>query len=202
MGWAFLEKGNFDDAENNLLKSVEICERFNFAALYSGAEYCLGEVYYFNEKYKMSKEHKANALRILNNKNFMPSFAYVNELSYLRAMVKNQEKIQNFDIFISYPKKCNVKLYEGRIRRHLAEIFLYLDASHLEEAERWIIDAINFDKQNKLFYEIAHDFLVYGEIYLKKDEIAKANQFFSDAIKVFKDCGADCWAIKLEKVIK
>jgi len=69
-------KRNFDDAENYLLKSVELCERFNFAALYSGAEYCLGEVYYFNEKYKMSKEHKANALRILNNKNFMPSFAY------------------------------------------------------------------------------------------------------------------------------
>jgi class 3 adenylate cyclase/tetratricopeptide (TPR) repeat protein len=202
LGWAYLEKGQLDDSVNILLKSVELCERFNFAALYSGAECCLGETYYFMGKYEMSKEHKANALRILNDNYFMPSFAYVNELSLVRAMLKCQEKIRNLDILITYPNRNKIKLYDGRIRRHLAEIMLYLDSPNLKEAENWILKAIDSDKQNRLLYEVAHDLSVYGEIYLRKNEVRKANEIIIEAIRVFRDCGADCWATKFEQSLK
>jgi tetratricopeptide (TPR) repeat protein len=196
MGWSYLQKRRLEDAEKHLSKSCDICDRLQFKALHSFAEWCLGETYFSMEEYSKSKSHYTSAARILNSNSFLPSFARLHELAMARAMVMNNEKISNLDMLLTYADKNRVKLFDGRIRRHVAEILLYLDDSHMREAEKWIHEALEVDRQNGLLFELAVDLAVCGELYKRRGERSKAKKTFSEAMSIFEECGADGWVKK------
>ncbi len=199
MGYSYLEKCQLDDAEKHLSKGCDLCHRLQFTALHTLGEWCLGETYFSMKEYAKSKSHCANAARILNSNSFFPSFARVNELAMARAMVMNNEKITNLDMLLTYADKNRIKFNDGRIRRHLAEILLYLDDSHMREAEEWIHQALEADRQNGLLFDLATDLAVCGELYKRRGERSKAKKTVSEAMNVFRECGADGWVKKAEK---
>jgi tetratricopeptide (TPR) repeat protein len=199
MGLACLEKWQLENARNHFLEGCELCERFQFIALHLFSEWGVAEIYFLMAHYSESKEHYANALRILNLNSLYPSFARVCELAMARAMVLNHERVTNLDVLLTYIDKNRVKLHEGKLRRHLAEILLNLDEPRIHEAESWIHEAIMADRQNGLLFELAKDLIVCGELDQRKGDLLKAKEIVGEAIDIFRNCGADGWVERYEK---
>jgi class 3 adenylate cyclase/tetratricopeptide (TPR) repeat protein len=198
MGWAYLERRQLNDAEKHLTEACDICDRLQFILLHCGAECCLGETYFWMEKYSKSKIHFASAARVLNSNSIFPSLARLCLVAMARAKVMNNEKITDLDLLIAYTHKNRPKLLKGKIRRHIAEILLYLDDSHMGEVEKWIYEAIEADRQNGLLFDLAMDLAVAGELYKRRGERSKAKKIVSEAMNIFKECGADGWVEKYE----
>jgi len=199
MAFACLEKRQLVQAKKHLLEGCGLCERFQFVALHSGYEWCLGEIHFLTEQYDESKKHYANAIRILNLNSLYPSVTRVCELAMARTMVLNHEKVTNLDVLLTYIDKNRVKFHEGKLRRHLAEILLNLDEPKIHEAESWIHEAIASDRRNGLLFDLAKDLIVCGELDQRKGDLLKAKEMVGEAINILRDCGADGWVEKYEK---
>jgi len=199
MGWAYLEKRQMVDAKKHLSKASDLCERLQFIALHAIAEWCFGETYFSMEQYGESKKHYASATGILNSNSLFPSFVCVFELAMARAMVLNKEKITNLDVLMTYADKNRINLHAGKVRRHQAEILLHLDDSNLHEAEKWIHEAVEADRENGLLFDLARDLVVCGELYKRKGDRSKAKKALGEAVNVFGECGADGWVKKYEE---
>ena len=199
MAFAYLFKRQLEDAKKHLLEGCGLCERFQFIALLSIMEWGLGELYFTMDQYSKAKTHYSNAIQVLNSNSLFPSFARGCELAMARAMVLNHEKITNLDVLLTYVDKNRVKLHEGRLRRHLAEILLNLDEPKINEAESWIHEAIMADRQNGLRFDLARDLSICGEVCNRKGDPLKAKGMYGEAIELFKECGADGWVTKYEE---
>jgi class 3 adenylate cyclase/tetratricopeptide (TPR) repeat protein len=199
MGCAYLEKRQLKDAKKHLLEGCDLCERFQFPGLHALAEWYLGETYFSMEQYAKAKNHYANGIRIMISNSLWPSHVRTTELAMARAMVLNNEKINNLDVLLTYAGKNRIKYNNGRIRRYLAEILLYLNETHMREAEKWIREAIEADRQNGVLFELARDLAVFGEVYKRKGDRSKAQENLSKAIEILKECGADGWVRKYEE---
>jgi len=114
-------------------------------------------------------------------------------------MVLNHERVTNLDVLLTYIDKNRVKLHEGKLRRHLAELLLNLDEPKIHEAESWIHEAIMADRQNGLLFELAKDLIVCGELDQRKGDLLKAKEIVGEAINILRDCGADGWVETYEK---
>ena len=79
------------------------------------------------------------------------------------------------------------------------QILLSIYTDHPDEAEEWINKAIEADKQNGMQWQLAYDFTVYADFYKFTSDKTKAKEYISNAIRIFKECGADGWAAKFEK---
>jgi class 3 adenylate cyclase/tetratricopeptide (TPR) repeat protein len=198
MGFAYLEKRQLVQAKKHLLEGCGLCERFQFVALHSGCEWCLGEVYFLMEQYGESKKHYANAIRVLNLNSLLPSFARGCELAMARSMVLNHEKVTNLDALLTYIDRNRVKIHEGKLRRQLAEIWLNLDEPKINEAESWVHEAIVADTQNGLRFDLARDLCICGEVYTRKGDPLKAKGMYGEAVELFKECGAEGWVERYE----
>ena len=69
----------------------------------------------------------------------------------------------------------------------------------MSEAEKWIHEAIEADRQNGVLFDLAMDLAVAGELYKRRGEHLKAKKSVSEAISVLKEYGADGWVEKYEK---
>lgn len=199
MGMAHYQKGRLEDAKEHLSMSCDLCARIGSPALHSLAEAYLGETHFFIEQYGESKEHYENSTQILNSNTFMLSYIGVNELAVARAMVMNDEKIANLSVLLTYADKYEVKLVDGRLRRHLAEVLLSLGGPYLHEAKKWIHEALEIDRRYGLLFDMSRDLAVGAEIYKRTNNRSKAMEALIDAIRVSEECGSDGWLEKYQK---
>jgi hypothetical protein len=92
-------------------------------------------------------------------------------------------------------------VFEGWMRRYLAEILLSVEGERLSEAEEWNRGAIAADERNGTLFELARDFLLLERILKRKGNERSAQESLHRAIGIFKSCGADGWVTKYEKEI-
>jgi len=114
-------------------------------------------------------------------------------------MVLNHEKVTNLDVLSTYVARNRVKIHEGKLRKELAEILLNLDEPKIQEAERWIHEAIASDRRNGLLFDLAKDLIVCGDLDQRRGDLLKAKEMVGEAIEILKECGADGWVTKYEK---
>ena len=74
-----------------------------------------------------------------------------------------------------------------------------IDNQHIKEAEGWIKEAIEFDKQNGMMFHLGQDYALYAELFKRKGDQSKTKESLNKAIEIFKECGADGWVEKYEK---
>ena len=129
----------------------------------------------------------------------MPSWMNLNRIGVERAKVMNNENGINLDLLYDYVYKNKIKIFDGWMRRYVAEVLLNIDVHHRLEAEDWIKEAIQADKKNGVMLELARTYTLYAELFKRKGDQSKAKENMGKAIKVFKECGADGWVEKAEK---
>ncbi|MGD2188231.1 MAG: hypothetical protein PVI71_19030, partial [Desulfobacterales bacterium] len=160
----------------------------------------LGETYFDKNEYQKSQDYHSKAALLLEYCKVWPSVISSKKIALVRAEVMNGEKDIDLESLNEHANANKIKLYEGMVARHISEILLNIDNGHISEVEEWIKRAIETDKKNGLiWWHLAKNYAQYAELFKRKGDLSKTTEYLVEAIKIFKDCGADGWADKYKK---
>ena len=85
--------------------------------------------------------------------------------------------------------------------RNIGDILLNMDDGYLADGEAWFQKAIEADTRNGLRWQLANDHAFYAGWFKKKGDASKAKEQLITAIDIFRDCNADGWVERTEKVL-
>jgi len=78
------------------------------------------------------------------------------------------------------------------------EVLLNLNDSSRSNTEKYIQQTIESDQADGLMFNLAKDYVLYSKYFWKMGDRQKTEENLQQAIKTFKDCGADGWVEKYE----
>jgi tetratricopeptide (TPR) repeat protein len=191
-------KGNLEEAKEHALKGVDLLEKIKFYYLACIANRCVVEIYFAMREYEASQKHCQRAIGILQDNPASPSQINLCKLALLRA---NLMMNTNIDLESMYALSNEIKfqVFKSDAQRYIGEILLIVDDSFLSEAEDWIKRSIEFDKRNGMMFYLGRDYVIYSELFKRKNDLPKAKENLTRTIEIFKECGADGWVEKYEK---
>jgi len=192
-------KGSFQEAIEFLSIGRESSEKLDQYWWRPWSNHFLGEVYFEIGEYQKAGDHYAKAVSFFDHYGNWPSATIVSKIGLARSETMNNKENLNLEALYGYVSENKAKLYEGWIRRYVAEILLNEDEDITSEAEEWIREAIAADDKNRILFELGRDYLVCAAISRRKGEEAKAIESLKKAVKIFDECGADGWVKKYEK---
>jgi tetratricopeptide (TPR) repeat protein len=198
-GVSCFAKGLLEEGERYLLKGLELCERINFLAWVTIAQFHLGEIYYEVGNFQTSKEHYKKGVWTFESGRVFPSWVGFGKAGVARAKVMNKEKDVNLKSLYILSRDNKIKVNEGWIQRYIGEILLNIDDQHISEAEHWIQKTIESDQKNRMMFHLGKDYALYAEFFKRKGDRLKAQENLGKAIEILKECGADGWVEKYEK---
>lgn len=202
LGQYYFFIGNFKEAEKYLLLGANFSEKIGFWVFYLIALLWLGEVYHQTGKYRKSQSSIEKALWSSEWLKFGGSYNGWIKIALARAKIMNGEKGVLLDPIYTLEKKVNTKLYDGIVKRIIADILLCTEGEDLSKAEVWLKKSIEKNKQYGKIWDLAMDYMLYAELYLQKKDQFMAEEYFEKALKIFKICGADGWIDKYEKKLE
>jgi class 3 adenylate cyclase/tetratricopeptide (TPR) repeat protein/ribosomal protein L40E len=192
-------KGEFNEAENNLLKGLEFSEKTAQIGWASVAAYSLGETYSDMGEHKKAEQYYTKTISFLEQSRLLPSYINQIRVSIARSRALNNEQVSGLsDLFECYNEN-KLKTHEGWMARYIAEILLNIDDQHMPEAEDWINKAIEADKRNSMMFNLGKDYALYADMCNRKGDQSKAKENLNKAIEIYKECGADGWVKKAEE---
>ena len=192
-GLSLYLKGFFEEAEKFLLQGMNFSEKINFYYINAVANHILGDTYFSMGIYQKSIYHYRKAISLLEHAGFLPSWIYLIKTAMERARVMNNEKDIEFVLLYDHVPNNRQKIYDGVIRRHVAEVLLYVGENHITSAEKWINEAIEKDTNNGMMWHLARDYDLYAELFKRKGNLSNAKETLNKAIEIYKECGADGW---------
>jgi class 3 adenylate cyclase/tetratricopeptide (TPR) repeat protein len=192
-------KGLFEEAEKNLLKGLEFCERINFSGWDGITEYHLGDIYYEAGNFQRSKEHYEKGVWAFERNRLFPSWVGWGKVALARSKVMNKERNVDLESLYIHSRNNKVKAAEGWIQGFIGEILLNIDDRHMSEADHWIQKAIEADQRNRMMFHLGRDYALYADLFKRKGDRLKAQENLNKAIEILKECGADGWVEKYEK---
>jgi hypothetical protein len=98
-----------------------------------------------------------------------------------------------------YVSQNRCKRYDSFMRRCLSDILLNIDDDHLLEAENWLMQAIELDKNHDAKSELGMDYVLYAELFKRKGDRSKTKELLGKAIELLRECGADGWVKRYEE---
>jgi class 3 adenylate cyclase/tetratricopeptide (TPR) repeat protein len=191
-------KGLLEEAEEHLLKGIDLCERGNIFLWSSIAYYYLGEMYCEIQKYQESLKYYNKAISLFEQMKYSHWIGLC-KISFQRSKVINNEKDIELDPLYTYAYENKAKCQDGLVRRHICEILLNIDDRHIRESEDWIKKAIEADRTNGMMFSLGKDYALYAEVHKRKGDQSKGKQSLSKAIQIFEECGAVGWMKKAEE---
>ncbi|MBL7177909.1 MAG: AAA family ATPase [Desulfobacteraceae bacterium] len=147
-------KGFFEEAIEHLLRGADFWERINTPIWDSLARHTLGDAYFDIGEYQESQNYYKEAVSILEQGGFLPSFSNLCKIGSARAKVMNNEKDINLKSVYGYHEKNRYRLFDGWMLRYIGEILLNIDDQHMSEAEEWTKKAIEADIRNDMRWHL------------------------------------------------
>jgi len=130
------------------------------------------------------------------------SWTEFHKLGVAKSKVMQEENVSDLRTLHGYVDKNKVKLFEAWKRRYIGEILFDYDESYHSVAEDWIKKAISSDERDGMKWYLARDLALMGSLYKKRGKLKESKRYLSDAVTVFKECGADGWGNKYEKELE
>ena len=192
-------RGLFEEAEKNLLKGIELCERLNEKGWNITAHFYLAETYFEMGDFPRSKEFYEKGCWLLEHTHISLSSVGLAKIGATRSRVMNNEKDVDLESLYAHSRNNRLKVNEGTISNFIGEILLNIDDPHMPEAENWIQRAIEADQGNGLRFRLGTDYALYAELFKRKGDRLKAQENMGKAIEILKEGGADGWVSRYEK---
>jgi class 3 adenylate cyclase/tetratricopeptide (TPR) repeat protein len=192
-------KGDLEEAEKYVSKSIQFFEKINQAAWNGGAHFVLGNVCSEMGDFRKSKDHFEKGCSIYEKHRLFPSLIRWGKIGLLRTKVRSKEKDTDLTLMYVHWRNNRIKVTEGEIQRYIGEILLNIDDQHISESEHWIQNAIEADQRNGMMFHLGKDYVLYAELFQRKGDRLKARENLGKAIEIFKECGADGWVEKYEE---
>jgi len=200
-GMACYSKGLFEEAENNLLKALPLCEKTALLGWETWGTGFLGHAYVDMGKYTIALDTFKRGIAILEPTRLFPFWINLWKIAIERLKVFSNDQDINLSKVFEHYGNINVTVAKGWAARYVAEILLNMDNRHLTEAESWVQKALGVDKSNGTMWSLGCDYALYAELFKKKGDQSKTEEYFNKAIAIFKKCGADGWIEKYEKTL-
>jgi tetratricopeptide (TPR) repeat protein len=198
--WAYVShgiscygKGLLQEATENLLKGIALCERISLFHCNALAQNCLGEMFFENGEYQNSKSHFEKAMWLIKENRSSSGWMHVNKLALALAKIMIDEKDINVESLCAYVNENKIKSFEGLMRKYIGEILLNVDEQHTFDAEEWIKRAIDADKRNGMKLFLGRDYALYAKLFRRIGDASKAKENVNKAIEIFRECNADGW---------
>ena len=192
-------KGFLDEAEEHLLRGIDLIERTNLIGLEILSIIHLGRAYFLKREYKKAEKCYNKLMSFWKLGILGPSYFNLTKIALASAKVMNDENDIDLRSLYAYASENKIRRWEGLIRRDMGEILLNFDNKHIPEAEKWIKQAIEADERHGMISELGQDYAVYAGLLKRKGDLSKAKENLGRAIKILKECGADGWVEKYEK---
>jgi tetratricopeptide (TPR) repeat protein len=198
-GMSLYFKGLLDEAENNLLKGLDFCEKTTQVVWGPWAPFFLSHLYSDVGKYQRAKDYCQRGHSIIEPRIMLPSLKNMFEVAAARAdALSGDQDIELSELF-KYYEDNKFRVLKGWMARYMGEILLNIDDAHISDAENWLMEAIETDNRNGMRWLLASDYALYAELHKRKGDRSNARENLSKAIEILKECGADGWVEKYEK---
>ena len=198
-GTSCYTKGLFEEAEKQLLKAAEFCERLEEKVWNMMANGFLAMTYLETGAFKNARVYFEKAGLFLEQNRVMPSWVGMMKIAAIRSAVMNKEVHVDLELLQEYSRNNKLRLTEGWISKYIAEILLNMDDRHIGEAEHWIQKAMETDQRNGMRFHLGNDYALCAELFKRKGDRLKTRENLGKAIEILKECGADGWVSKYEK---
>jgi len=192
-------RGLFEEAKNNLIKSLTICEKTAQLAWWAWTCGLLGDLCSDLGEYETAQVYYKRGIDICKTTRFWPSWINMWEISIARVKVLNLNEDINLGMVFQHYENNKLKFCDGRNARDIGEILLNIGGFQISEVEDWIKKAIETDKSNGTMFSLGQDYALYAELFKRKGDQPKAREKLGKAIEILKECSADGWVEKYEK---
>ncbi len=192
-------KGFLEEAEENLLKGIDFSAKAQLFGQGFVAHLSLGMVHSRNGNYGKAINYFGKAIEFEKFGTLTPSYFNLAQIALVSAKVMNHEKDIDLELLPVHMSHNKIKRFDSFFRKRLSEIFINIDGDHWSDAENWLKQAIEIDKNNGVISELGLDYVLYAELSRHKGDRSKAKELLGKAIELFKECEADGWEKKYEK---
>jgi tetratricopeptide (TPR) repeat protein len=199
LGFSYCLKGCLKEAEEHLLKSVDLLQKNNQYSYAAVANTYLGAIYSDTGEYGTSQKFSERAISHWQQCSFGASYIIWSKIYLTLARVMNNEKDINLNEIFKWYEEIKIKWIEGMALNHIGKILLNIDDQHFSEAEDWIKRSIETNQKYGMMWNLARDYALYAELFKRKGDLPKAKENLNKAIEIFKECRADGWVVKYEK---
>ncbi|MEW6666089.1 MAG: adenylate/guanylate cyclase domain-containing protein [Thermodesulfobacteriota bacterium] len=197
-GCACYYMGLFEEAEQHLLRGIQACEKIECFSLESMTKRFLADTHLEMGRCDRSEQLYLEAIALSKYGGFMPSFVNLYELAVARIKARSGKGEVDMPFLYEVANLNKVKFNDGLIAAYLAEILMNMGGEHLEEAERWIARAVEADSRNRTRWNLARDYQLQAELFMRRNANARMKEAYGKAIQVFSACGAQGWVRKAE----
>jgi len=199
LGVSYYLKGCLKEAEEHLLKAVDLLQKSNQLVWAGIANFHLSAVYLDMGKYETSQNLSEREISMWQHISIGSFGIKWSKISIALAKVMNNEKDINLNEIFEWHEDFKTNWLKGWVQNIIGEILLNIDDQHLSEAENWIKKAIEAHNKYGMMWYLARDYALYADLFKRKGDLPKAKQKLNKAIEIFKECGADGWVTKYEK---
>jgi len=197
--------GHLPEAEKYLLEALAYFEKASQLGWGTLATGHLGWIYHDMEDYNKAKKYLQQCVSILEDGRFGPSWLNCQKLLVINNEILKGEPdidINRLGALVNAHEKCRLAMSESLASRCIAEIFLNIDNQHMSEAEAWIKRSIDFDTKHAIPWYLGRDYILYADWFKKKGDIQGVKEQLTKAIDFFRECDADGWVTRTEKVLE
>lgn len=191
-GISLFHKGFLDAAEDSLQEGVRLCDRIKYFSM--GSLFCgyLGDIQYHRGDYGASITSYQKAVDLARSSKFVPSLTTVYQLSILKSKIARKDLVEMEDVY-EFAQRNKLRISDGIVAHHVADILLIKDPTPAEAAEAWITKAIQFDEKNDMRWYLGQDHLLAGTYWKRRQDPGKADKHWRKAEKIFQECGSEGW---------
>jgi class 3 adenylate cyclase/tetratricopeptide (TPR) repeat protein len=198
-GISLFGKGRLIEARNFLMQGLEFNEKINQLWWNLAGNQYLGDINFCLGEYQRAINHYLKVIQLLETKSVYHSWLNLSKIALARSKAASKEEHIDMGWLYACASENKFKILDGWGKRYVAETLLYLDGEHLSEAEQWIKQSIEVDKKRGMMIHLGQDYATYAAILKRQSHKTQAREYLGEAIKIFKDCGADGWVGKYEK---
>ena len=156
-------KGALDEAEQNLIEAVAICEKVFHFTWGAQASSFLGQYYFYKSDLAKARVYFNRTVSYLERGKWSPSVANFIKLYETIAQIRRKEQEIILPNLLGYLDKVKLKVWQNWSLRLIGDILLNLNGADNSEAEKWIKKAIIADKEAGMKWHLANDYVSYAQ---------------------------------------
>ncbi|MCJ7717173.1 MAG: tetratricopeptide repeat protein, partial [Anaerolineales bacterium] len=198
-GVANFGKGSFDEAEEDLLKCLEFCEKSGHFFWGAVATPYLGWIYFELENYQKALHFLNEGVLLLERSGAFFELSFIIKSLLAATRLLNGHKDIDLSELLEFYERTNIKQSKIHIAYNIGIILINIDDQHVIETEDWFLQMILACETSTMRIFLARFNALYSQYFKRHGKLPKAREHMSKAIEIMKECGADGWVEIYEK---